>query len=136
LTPPELEKGLIPGVKSMFQRIANVSSIQIKKNIIEGVEDALRMHVDEYALYRIIQEFVNNAVKHSDCTEITFNVRTENMRQISIEVADNGKGFNMHQIRNGLGLKNMDYRAKAAGLEYEFSSEIGSGTFLKIKIDF
>lgn len=136
LTPPELEKGLIPGVKSMFQRISNVSSIEITTTISDQVEDMLNNYTDEYALYRIIQEFVNNAVKHSDCTTITFNVFQKNTNQILIEITDNGKGFDISKVKSGLGLKNIDYRAKAAGLDCDFSSEIGSGTSLIIKAKF
>jgi two-component system sensor histidine kinase UhpB len=136
LTPPELEKGLIAGVKSMFQRISNVSSIDIKTNVIDQVEHVLEKYVDEYALYRIIQEFVNNAIKHSECTTIVFSISKKNDHQIIIEISDNGKGFDVSQVKTGLGLKNIDYRAKAAGLNYDFTSEIGLGTSLLLQLSY
>jgi signal transduction histidine kinase len=120
----------------MFQRISNVSSIDIKTNVIDQVEHVLEKYVDEYALYRIIQEFVNNAIKHSECTTIVFSISKKNDHQIIIEISDNGKGFDVSQVKTGLGLKNIDYRAKAAGLNYDFTSEIGLGTSLLLQLSY
>ena len=60
----------------------------------------------------------------------------KNDHQIIIEISDNGKGFDVSQVKTGLGLKNIDYRAKAAGLNYDFTSEIGLGTSLLLQLSY
>jgi len=64
-------------------------------------------------LYRIAQEAVNNSIKHSDCSHITTSLEQKGGRLI-LKILDNGKGYGNEKARvGGLGLHNMDYRARA-----------------------
>lgn len=85
-------------------------------------------------LYRIIQEFLNNSIKHSECTKIKFKiVKTKN--NIQIHVTDNGKGFNMSKVIKGNGLHNIISRIEVLQIRHDFKSEIKKGTSLKLYID-
>ena len=132
LTPPELEKGLIAGLKAMFQRLSNFTPIQFDFHADTEIELQLIENTDEYALYRIIQEFVNNSIKHSNCSTITCNFSIVEDQKIIIDIIDNGSGFEMEEVKKGLGLKNMEYRALAASVTFELTSIIGTGSHLKI----
>ncbi|TAL43783.1 MAG: PAS domain S-box protein, partial [Chitinophagaceae bacterium] len=56
-------------------------------------------------VYRIIQEQVNNILKHADAKTVSISVQTIDNR-IQIITTDDGKGFNLNKIRNGIGISN------------------------------
>ena len=85
----------------------------------------------ELAVFRIIQEFCNNSLKHSSCTKIEIQVVKCEHTEI-LTISDDGRGFDMSNIQEGLGLKNMEMRAQVAGFEYEITSELGQGTSTKL----
>jgi signal transduction histidine kinase len=83
-------------------------------------------------VYRIIQEALQNAVKHSKASRITVETSREDSR-FSVTVQDNGTG-NPNLNDDGLGLRSMRYRAHQIGAEYLFESYEVGGTTVKIKI--
>jgi two-component system, NarL family, sensor kinase len=83
----------------------------------------------EIACYRIVQELVNNAMKHSDATEISVQLVGEEER-LSITVQDNGKGMDINATgqSTGKGLANIRSRVASFGGHFDLSSEHGKGT--------
>lgn len=65
-------------------------------------------------IYRILQESINNAIKHSEATEISVKL-FENKSQLNFEISDNGKGFDLDENNAGNGLKSMQKRAEEIG---------------------
>jgi signal transduction histidine kinase len=82
-------------------------------------------------LYRIIQESINNAIKHSDMTRFEIRV-VRQAENICMSLADNGKGFDMNSIAGGNGLKNMQQRAKKVDMKFELKSSANKGTQIKL----
>jgi signal transduction histidine kinase len=78
-------------------------------------------------LFRILQEAINNIIKHSQATEINFETRNEN-NSLTIELSDNGKGFEFDNVTQGLGLRNLVSRAKMIDANLTLQSKPGSGT--------
>jgi signal transduction histidine kinase len=79
-------------------------------------------------LFRILQEAVNNAIKHSDCTCIELSIISntdENL--VQFEVKDNGIGFELEYIAEGNGLRNMKDRIKSLKGEIHIETEKGNG---------
>lgn len=132
LTPPELERGLIAGLSAMFQRLTNITSIEFNMHVDDSITSESLKDIDEYGLYRIIQEFVNNSIKHSNCSVVS--CRFFNHDDLIIEVKDNGIGFDKNSVVKGLGLKNMEHRVLTAGITSELTSELGKGTELIIRV--
>ncbi len=91
----------------------------------------------ELALFRVIQEMINNALKHAEATEFTLTMREQN-GQLELSFADNGKGFELEAIKQskagktGLGLKNLENRVGVAGGRMEFIAAPKEGTELKV----
>lgn len=83
----------------------------------------------EIASYRIVQELVNNAMKHSDATEIAVQLVSEEAR-LSITVHDNGKGMDLktQNLSKGKGLTNIHSQVVSFGGHFDLSSEHGKGT--------
>ena len=82
-------------------------------------------------LFLIFKEAVNNAAKHSECSRIEIDFRLEN-GAIYLQIADDGKGFDLSRKTDGNGLENMRKRAEKNGGKFEIESEIGRGATLKI----
>ncbi|MDN5480242.1 MAG: ATP-binding protein, partial [Chryseobacterium sp.] len=78
-------------------------------------------------LFRIIQESINNILKHSRAKNVTIRV-DDDQDTLRINISDNGKGFNTNQIQDGSGLKNMEVRAKLIHAEFSIQSELDKGT--------
>ena len=84
-------------------------------------------------LYRIIQEGMNNIVKHADATHVSITIKNIN-RQVTLELKDNGKGFNAASVRWGLGLTNIKNRAELFGGKVTIKTAPGPGCSLKVAI--
>ncbi len=84
------------------------------------------------SLYRIVQEALNNAAKHSFATKTEINVLFQNSH-LRICVEDNGRGFDPnHPQIHGMGLEIMKERATSAGAKLTISSAPGKGTRVDI----
>ena len=86
-----------------------------------------------FECYRIVQEAVSNAVKYAGSTCIQVELVLEN-NDLSILVADDGKGFDMSKKTKGIGLRTIWQRAETVGAEVELVSSPGKGTRLKINV--
>ena len=87
---------------------------------------------DSIILFRIIQEFFSNAIKHSRATklEVFINYLPETLH---LEIKDNGKGFNIDDVTKSSGLLNMESRAALINTLYSLNSSIGNGTSLSLQ---
>lgn len=85
-------------------------------------------------LFRIVQEAINNAVKHGKASKIAVRLAYEPGR-IKVEVTDNGKGFDVATVADskGLGMTNMHVRAQLLG-DINVESVEGSGTTITINV--
>jgi two-component system, NarL family, sensor kinase len=83
----------------------------------------------EIAIYRIVQELVNNAIKHALASEIEVQFISEEGR-LSVTVQDNGKGMDLKTCEqsSGKGLANIRSRVASFGGHFDLSSEHGKGT--------
>ena len=84
-------------------------------------------------VYRIIQEAFNNINKYANATKIGLALDVEK-GFLHLEINDNGVGFNVKKVKNGIGLKNMKNRAEAMKGEISIVSERDKGTTIKLKI--
>lgn len=82
-------------------------------------------------LFLLIKEAVNNAAKYSGCTVFTVKLHAANHR-ISLEIADNGKGFDLKTDHPGNGLLNMKKRANDLKASITVESELGRGTRIEV----
>lgn len=120
--------GLGDALDELARKTSSFTPVQCKfthspQTTIPG--DSIALH-----LYRIAQEAVNNALKHSKARRIDIRLRTFNGSTI-LEITDNGRGFPKTQNNAGLGLQVMRHRASVIGARLKFTSKPGSG--LKIQ---
>ncbi|WP_346854991.1 ATP-binding protein [uncultured Draconibacterium sp.] len=134
LLPPSLEKlGLFFALEDMANWVNK--SEQLKIVCWRSGEQFRFDRKKELALFRIVQELLNNAIKHSGAKVLNINVRFYG-KSIAIVVHDNGQGFNMEEsLTSGLGLKNLESRAEMIGARFKMSSAPTKGTRAVIYLD-
>ncbi|MHC1736745.1 MAG: two-component regulator propeller domain-containing protein [Ignavibacteriaceae bacterium] len=137
LHPHQLERlGLKKAIISMAKKMSEAADIEIVTELEEM--ESLIPREREINIYRIIQESLNNIVKHSLATKAFIGIKNEESCFV-ISVSDNGKGFDLkdYEFRNsdarGLGLKSMQERAKLINAEFMISSST-KGTEITLKI--
>lgn len=106
-----------------FENIGFEAEEEIVNNLMLTATTAIH-------LKRILQEAVQNSIKHSGATEITYWVKSD--AQFEITLSDNGKGFDTNAIKYGNGLENMEWRAAQAGVRLSRRSVPGKGTIFCI----
>jgi two-component system NarL family sensor kinase len=119
-----IRKGLILAVLGLAERSSH-----------EGFSIHVDSHSDEYALdreqevviYRIIQEVVNNAHKHSGADQLSIQFNSD-LRGTTISLEDNGIGFDINMEKQGLGLSNIRSRVDYLGGTLDLDSSPGKGT--------
>jgi signal transduction histidine kinase len=85
-------------------------------------------------LVRIVQEFLQNSIKHAGCKNIDVSL-TCNDEYIYLQLSDDGNGFDLNAVTgNGIGLSNIKKRTELIGGKYYLESKAGSGTKLNIEI--
>jgi len=80
-------------------------------------------------IYRIIQEQLNNILKHAKATDVTISL-SQNKRSISLSIFDSGVGFDTTKKSKGVGISNITSRAKLYNGHAVFISQPGEGCFL------
>ncbi len=114
LFPVQLETD---GLADALQQLAETASSRLKVDLqIEPAKPGAAIEVSKAThLYRIAQEALNNAVKHSNATTVTACLAITEGR-VELRIADNGVGLaHPHKGKGGMGLHIMEYRARMIG---------------------
>lgn len=138
LHPHTLDRlGLKKAIQSCVKKFMQVSPIKFVYNSEEI--DNLFSPIEEIHIFRIIQEALNNIVKHSGATECIVDVKqVEDI--LEIKISDNGKGFNIENIHGviktneGFGISNIYERVRLLQGKIKINSSINEGTDIFIQI--
>jgi ligand-binding sensor domain-containing protein/signal transduction histidine kinase len=136
LRPYQLDKlGLLKTVEATIKRASRSSGILFYTDL-ESADDILSKDA-VVCVYRIIQESVNNIIKHSQATQARVTIKKDALG-IEIVIADNGKGFaqiaTASSKRQGFGLVSIAERARILGGKYTMESAPEKGTTVRVKI--
>jgi signal transduction histidine kinase/ligand-binding sensor domain-containing protein len=131
LHPHYLERlGLTKALKAMFAKISDVVELDCE---IDSVDNLFPKEA-EINVYRIVQESLNNVIKHSDAAEAVIKIKkAEN--QVVISIKDDGRGFDTNNVKSnggGLGLSGLRERTNMLGGAISINSSIGNGTEIKV----
>ena len=127
-----LKNGLANAVREFVNQI---DSRVIKIDLYaEGLNEKLDSNV-ETVLYRVIQECVNNVIKHAGANHLDISL-IKDADGISATIEDNGKGFDIEEAKRkgGIGFKNMQLRTEYLKGTVEWSSSSTSGTLVAIHV--
>jgi len=113
-----------------------ILSVQGRRSVkISCTVDGVSHLPDEIhlGLYRIVQEALNNMVKHSDASEGYIELKAKD-GQLVLEVRDNGSGFDTTEQSSGFGIDGMRERATLIGAVLSLTSQKGSGTQIVVSM--
>lgn len=129
-----LKSGLAVAVRDFINKI---DSRKLKINLETfGLQERLDQNI-ETVLYRVIQETVNNVIKHAGANSLDIQLNKDD-EGINAMIEDNGKGFDLSQLDKfeGMGLKNIRSRVNFLKGNVDFSSNPEKGTLIAIFIPF
>ncbi|SOC16601.1 two-component system sensor histidine kinase ComP [Ureibacillus xyleni] len=136
LRPPLLrELGLLQSLENLFEYTQISSTFKINYTT-KNTEGLILSEEETIGLYRIIQELLNNAGKHSQASNLHFYVECEDNRVI-LHYSDDGVGFNADKLTptyKSIGLSGMRERIKSFGGTIEFNSQLGKGLRVKLEL--
>ena len=104
---------------------------QVQITFKEKLEnDIILSPAEALNVFRIMQEALQNALKHAAPTQIDIFISSD--RSIQFNLKDNGNGFDVNTVSNGNGLLNINHRANESGYKLEIrSNELGTEISLK-----
>ncbi len=127
-----LKSGLSSAVKSFLDKLDHK---KLKVNLhTEGLENRLSDNV-EIILYRVIQETVNNVIKHANANQLDISL-IKDKDGISCTIEDNGIGFNSASVslNEGIGIKNIKARITYLQGSVEWDSSANKGTLVAVHV--
>ena len=142
LRPYQLDRmGLVAAIKFMITRVSESTSLDLSAEM-ERIDGLLSPEA-ETSVYRIVQEGLNNVVKHSSATTARVEIkRTEG--ELAISVQDNGKGISppepstngaKNSARGGVGLAGIAERVRLLGGSFAIESQPSRGTTLTVHLE-
>jgi two-component system NarL family sensor kinase len=136
MMPEALVKfGLDTALKDFCNDINQSGVLKVKYQSI-GLENASIEQTAAITIYRIVQELINNTIKHAGANSALVQV-AKNNNQITVTVEDNGKGFDTSILRipAGIGWNNIRSRVEFLKGKLDIQSAPGEGTSVQIEFD-
>ena len=122
--------GLEQSVQNELKRFNKLNFINAKLTVI-GEDNNLLDEKDQIIVFRILQEFFSNSIKHSKAQNL--DVMFEYLpNELFISATDDGVGFNKEEIKKGSGLINMRSRAELINADFDLKSLQGKGVSLTL----
>ncbi|MEO1053203.1 MAG: sensor histidine kinase [Bacteroidota bacterium] len=138
LLPKALEmSGLTKAVEELCDKIDNPKGLRVRF-AEEGAEKRLEKE-KELLVYRIIQELINNAIKHSQAQKIEVKIGWQN-GTLNLAVMDDGVGFDMDEVNQrsgkdrGIGLYTIENRASLLNADVDFSNNQEGGARIELSM--
>jgi signal transduction histidine kinase len=145
LRPAALDDlGLVAALEALARRAGAIDGLLVQTEMAVGANVPRLQSEVESAIYRIVQEALTNAAKHSGAGRVRLALDTERDR-VTATVSDDGDGFSVEHsppadrdrhvgADHGVGLEGMRERAELVGAELEIRSEQGGGTTVRVSV--
>lgn len=131
LVTPAKDINLETLISDLAGRLENISSVKTQVSIGANpgkIPDDIKLNI-----YRLIQEQVNNIYKYAEAKKVSISIKVAGS-EVLVKTQDDGKGFDIHAKRKGVGINNMLNRVKTFNGKMEIISEPGKGCIIKISI--
>lgn len=130
ITNQPLEEGLEKKIKNIIEPVQNSGSIDFKFDY--SLERKLSEE-KEIGLLRMVQECINNILKHAEASQVTISIAEQN-GNCQVTIRDNGIGFDVKKKAEGIGMKSLEKRAQELSGSIDIDSISGKGTSIRISI--
>jgi len=134
ITPGLREIGLIESIEDIVDDMKmGVPDLYIELDVHDIIEEEIEDR-RKLAFFRIVQEQLNNIVKHARATTVTIRLTIEDDEDIVLTMTDNGVGFDISRHRKGVGITNIISRVELFNGSVELQSRPGEGCMLSVRI--
>jgi PAS domain S-box-containing protein len=131
LVPHSLKDlGFVDSVEELIDSITRAQGLKIDLES-ENFDEASLRENQQLSLFRIVQEQLNNIIKHAKARHISIILKTT-PQKVVLKIKDDGQGFDEKNVRKGLGFTNIRNRAEIFGGKAEISSKPGEGCLLRV----
>jgi len=125
--------GLVAALIHLGETVAHRLTLEIRWTIT-GIDDEHRLPSEqEVAVYRIAQEALTNVARHADVDRVEASL-TADQSAVTLEITDQGAGFEPERVRGSLGIAGMYERAALIGGELTIQSEPGNGSRVQLRV--
>ena len=123
----------INSIQELLKNISSANGLHFTFEFDESYDwDAMKGEI-KINLYRMVQEIMQNAVKHAECKNILVSfVRTNSI--LTVTIADDGKGYVTKSGKKGIGMRNIDSRVSKLGGTWGIESELNKGTKITLHL--
>ncbi len=126
-------EGLLPAIMNMAKKATVPGRLTVQVvpfGLDERIDNAIEVNI-----FRMVQEILTNAIKHSEANEITIHL-TQHHDSLNIIIEDNGKGFipKNRDKKEGMGLPNIEKKVEHMGGTFTIDSTQGKGTSILIDL--
>jgi signal transduction histidine kinase len=125
----------VVSLQELLKTMADAAGIAHEMTYDEDIDWDTMSAEMKINLYRIVQESLQNCVKHAQAGNISLNLHG-NSKNIVITISDDGRGFSPQGGKKGIGHKNISSRIKKLNGVWEISSQPGKGTTVTIKVPY
>ena len=119
-------------IRDLIDNISMASSLKLELDVRNYDEDSIDDNI-KLMLYRIVQEQLNNILKHSFAKKALIELNTSS-DDIMLSVKDDGRGFDTSKSSGGIGLRNMTNRASLYNGTTRIISSPGKGCYLEVTV--
>lgn len=131
LAPNQLETSLVKPLEMLATHMSRQTGLAVRLSLADGLDEATTAGT-RHALYRVIQQALDNTVAHAEASEVLVTAGRMSGR-VTFAVVDNGVGSTAEARREALahgsfGMQSMRARLEAVGGAFEFDSAAGQGT--------
>lgn len=131
LVPPTLKDlGLVDSVNDLVDSLRTTQPLNFELTYVDVDEEHLPEN-KKLALFRILQEQLNNVLKYAGANKVSIALRYSN-GQIELKIKDDGVGFDLSKIRRGMGLTNIINRSELFGGRVEIVTAPGKGCSVNV----
>ncbi len=128
------EEGLLKSIQKLTTQIQKISDLTFELKTINPIPQL--GEIELLNVYRIIQESLSNILKHSKADKVIIMFYEDNKGSYIISIEDNGIGFDINNIYEGMGMTTMVERTKLIGGKLTLSSQLGSGTKIILEMTY
>ncbi|MBO9570979.1 MAG: hypothetical protein J7497_02030 [Chitinophagaceae bacterium] len=125
VSPTLKDLGLIPSIQELIESIQQIKMIEIEL-FTDNFEEQSLPDIKKLMVYRILQEQLNNILKHSKAEHVQIELKQKEPN-VYLRIEDDGMGFDLARIKSGLGFKNIRHRLELINGNMNIESSPGEG---------
>jgi PAS domain S-box-containing protein len=130
MNPSLGDLGLIESINELIDNINLTGRLKARLKAASSLENTLSEN-QKLMIYRIVQEAINNALKHAKAHNVTITIQ-DNDQMVELFIEDDGIGFNFDTVKKGSGLKHIQNRVYLANGTLTVNSAPGKGCLIMI----